>query len=106
MGDDGGGAPSGGHAERIPVLPLAFAGGIYAVPHGWAQVAQLVEHATENRSVGGSIPPLGTFFPKKFERLEAGPLRCIACICLAQRERGLTPCPSAPAPQVGDRLVR
>jgi hypothetical protein len=29
---------------------------------GWsfAQVAQLVEHATENRSVGGSIPPLGT----------------------------------------------
>ena len=25
-----------------------------------AQVAQLVEHATENRSVGGSIPPLGT----------------------------------------------
>jgi hypothetical protein len=28
--------------------------------HGNAQVAQLVEHATENRSVGGSIPPLGT----------------------------------------------
>ena len=27
-----------------------------------AQVAQLVEHATENRSVGGSIPPLGTTF--------------------------------------------
>jgi hypothetical protein len=25
-----------------------------------AQVAQLVEHATENRGVGGSIPPLGT----------------------------------------------
>jgi hypothetical protein len=29
-------------------------------PEGHAQVAQLVEHATENRSVGGSIPPLGT----------------------------------------------
>ncbi len=29
----------------------------------WAQVAQLVEHATENRSVGGSIPPLGTITP-------------------------------------------
>ena len=29
---------------------------------GPAQVAQLVEHATENRSVGGSIPPLGTTF--------------------------------------------
>ncbi|VFU10941.1 protein of unknown function [Methylocella tundrae] len=28
-----------------------------------AQVAQLVEHATENRSVGGSIPPLGTSHP-------------------------------------------
>ena len=27
---------------------------------GSAQVAQLVEHATENRGVGGSIPPLGT----------------------------------------------
>ena len=39
-----------------------------------AQVAQLVEHATENRSVGGSIPPLGTihtfsvvsFFPRSY----------------------------------------
>jgi hypothetical protein len=27
---------------------------------GSARVAQLVEHATENRSVGGSIPPPGT----------------------------------------------
>jgi hypothetical protein len=26
----------------------------------WAQVAQLVEHCTENAGVGGSIPPLGT----------------------------------------------
>jgi hypothetical protein len=25
-----------------------------------AQVAQLVEHCTENAGVGGSIPPLGT----------------------------------------------
>ena len=31
-----------------------------ASPGEDAQVAQLVEHATENRSVGGSIPPLGT----------------------------------------------
>ena len=29
-----------------------------------AQVAQLVEHATENRSVGGSIPPLGTIYTR------------------------------------------
>ncbi len=28
-----------------------------------ARVAQLVEHATENRSVGGSIPSPGTTFP-------------------------------------------
>ena len=28
-----------------------------------AQVAQLVEHATENRSVTGSIPVLGTTTP-------------------------------------------
>jgi hypothetical protein len=29
-----------------------------------AQVAQLVEHVTENHGVGGSIPPLGTItFP-------------------------------------------
>jgi hypothetical protein len=33
--------------------------------HKWprlagAQVAQLVEHCTENAGVGGSIPPLGT----------------------------------------------
>ena len=33
-----------------------------------AQVAQLVEHATENRSVGGSIPPLGTKTPSHGER--------------------------------------
>ena len=26
----------------------------------YAKVAQSVEHANENRSVGGSIPPLGT----------------------------------------------
>ena len=25
-----------------------------------AEIAQLVEHATENRGVGGSSPPLGT----------------------------------------------
>jgi hypothetical protein len=28
-----------------------------------AQVAQLVEHVTENHGVGGSIPPLGTIAP-------------------------------------------
>jgi hypothetical protein len=31
-----------------------------AILRGDAQVAQLVEHVTENHGVGGSIPPLGT----------------------------------------------
>ncbi len=30
-----------------------------------AQVAQLVEHMTENHGVGGSIPPLGTILNKQ-----------------------------------------
>jgi hypothetical protein len=28
----------------------------------YAKVAQSVEHSTENAGVGGSIPPLGTFY--------------------------------------------
>ena len=42
-------------AERLPIKRL-----LPADARDGAQVAQLVEHATENRSVGGSIPPLGT----------------------------------------------
>ena len=34
-----------------------------------AQVAQLVEHVTENHGVGGSIPPLGTIFPLNINEL-------------------------------------
>jgi hypothetical protein len=34
--------------------------------HG-AQVAQLVEHVTENHGVGGSIPPLGTIFTQQYQ---------------------------------------
>ena len=47
---------------------------------GEAQVAQLVEHATENRSVGGSIPPLGTTLLEisgDTQQPEAGPLRIV-----------------------------
>ena len=40
---------------RLPISPPTA-----ALRRFGAQVAQLVEHATENRSVGGSIPPLGT----------------------------------------------
>ncbi len=42
---------------RLAIHPLAGCS-FERVPN--AQIAQLVEHATENRSVGGSIPPLGT----------------------------------------------
>lgn len=34
-----------------------------------AQVAQLVEHATENRSVTGSIPVLGTIYSLRFDKI-------------------------------------
>ena len=34
-----------------------------------AQVAQLVEHVTENHGVGGSIPPLGTNAKIRFDLL-------------------------------------
>ena len=35
-----------------------------------AQVAQLVEHVTENHGVGGSIPPLGTKSRRKINTLD------------------------------------
>lgn len=34
-----------------------------------ARIAQLVEHTTENRGVGGSNPPSGTTFPNERKRL-------------------------------------
>lgn len=40
---------------------------------GSAQVAQLVEHVTENHGVGGSIPPLGTIVGECRERQRTGP---------------------------------
>src|ERR1019366_2877755 len=46
---------------------------------GDAQVAQLVEHATENRSVGGSIPPLGTLLNLSRDIFPAA--RCVLLIC-------------------------
>ena len=46
-------------ASITPALSL-----ILALREVGAQVAQLVEHVTENHGVGGSIPPLGTItFP-------------------------------------------
>ena len=44
-------------------LPRAGKGPQAVSPKQWAQVAQLVEHVTENHGVGGSIPPLGTTSP-------------------------------------------
>jgi hypothetical protein len=43
----------------LSTYKVAACVGLRELPR-YAQVAQLVEHATENRSVGGSIPPLGT----------------------------------------------
>ena len=52
------------HSSRNDVLdslrPRLYKAHLHCIPCECAQVAQLVEHATENRSVGGSIPPLGT----------------------------------------------
>ena len=48
-----------------------------------AQVAQLVEHATENRSVAGSIPALGTISPAKQPRsitMTAGPVALLIAV--------------------------
>ena len=49
--------------RTIPVPPgrLDRGGGVlYKRKPPGAQVAQLVEHVTENHGVGGSTPPLGT----------------------------------------------
>ncbi len=58
-----GAEPPPGGGQNISKTHLDRLGGFaYKPPRrkASAQVAQLVEHATENRSVGGSIPPLGT----------------------------------------------
>ena len=41
-------------------VPTHYNARLFSVLSQNAQVAQLVEHATENRSVAGSIPALGT----------------------------------------------
>jgi hypothetical protein len=38
-----------------------------------AQVAQLVEHVTENHGVGGSIPPLGTIHFNELVEFSSSP---------------------------------
>ena len=71
---DGGGARGRGAGprnvggrSRSTVWTAALTRPISPPPAKWrAQVAQLVEHATENRSVGGSIPPLGTIAPLSY----------------------------------------
>ena len=48
-------SPAASH-DMIPVLP--------GPPISRGEVAQLVEHVTENHGVDSSIPPLGTKFEK------------------------------------------
>ena len=52
-----------------------------------AQVAQLVEHVTENHGVGGSIPPLGTTPPPRFISLRRHSSRSLTLF----RRHGLAP---------------
>ena len=59
MGRHGEGSDAPGVWTRPPGI-LYTPRHVAATAPRQAQVAQLVEHATENRSVGGSIPPLGT----------------------------------------------
>ena len=51
-------------SRLLDAPPASITGGLPAAPAArrprYAQVAQLVEHCTENAGVGGSIPPLGT----------------------------------------------
>ena len=53
---------SRGLAGSVAVPARLTASGVTAILSrlGSAQVAQLVEHVTENHGVDGSIPPLGT----------------------------------------------
>ena len=66
------GAPLGS-PESAPLAEPPIAerpGGFFsgqAAGQAAGQVAQLVEHATENRGVGGSIPPLATEGLEDFE---------------------------------------
>gem|GEM_PF-5997577 len=65
----------------MPLLYNPACAGACPSPGG-AQVAQLVEHATENRSVGGSIPPLGTIPLLPAFLLGAAIWRAPVAVCL------------------------
>src|SRR5215831_6035994 len=52
------GAPSWTGPDRASITPALYRPRV--LRGAGAQVAQLVEHVTENHGVGGSIPPLGT----------------------------------------------
>jgi|HubBroStandDraft_6_1064221.scaffolds.fasta_scaffold739122_1 hypothetical protein len=73
-----------GEPDYKPALPSRLAAGS-------AQVAQLVEHATENRSVGGSIPPLGTILEQIRERQIHSPSFAASSARSEERERQAAP---------------
>ncbi len=58
---------------------------VYLAASNDAQVAQLVEHATENRSVTSSILVLGTIFPCEINALPRGLSERFGGYSLAQR---------------------
>ena len=77
-------------------------------PRRQAQVAQLVEHATENRSVAGSIPALGTiclmhFIPVDLHLLRSSPSR--SRLVIAQSDVKLALTGTAGGAGVGNRSL-
>src|ERR1700744_4179767 len=73
---------------KHPLPPLMPSGTARSGRGHGAQVAQLVEHATENRSVGGSIPPLGTKNIKRYQRLTAVGIELFAATSPTGTHRG------------------
>jgi hypothetical protein len=69
------------HCRRRSVVDRAarpdYKPALSGLGQGSAQVAQLVEHATENRSVGGSIPPLGTILFNKIKSEKFSSIRAV-----------------------------
>ena len=77
-------------ARHEPALPassaVCYASRVVRAPLLRAEVAQLVEHTTENRSVGGSIPPLGTISPSNPANAPRSERTCLRfCAALVSR---------------------
>ena len=81
--DCGGWKPPGRALDRVTASPYKGAALRGRCVLAIAQVAQLVEHVTENHGVGGSIPPLGTI------DLRRGQIPVMNLLTASIREAGL-----------------